>query len=51
MKGNNLNESCDLRIVRAACASLKGEFGLAKKFGNIEASEKDLDTERKRNES
>jgi hypothetical protein len=38
-------------VVRASGESLKGEHGLAKKFGIIEASGKDLDTERKRNKS
>ncbi len=51
VKGSDLNESWDLQIIRAAGDSLKGKLGLAKKFGIIEASEKDLDTERKRNKS
>ncbi len=38
-------------VVRASDESLKGEYGLSKKFGIIEAPNKDLDTERKRNKS
>ncbi len=38
-------------VVRASDESLKGEYGLSKKFGIIEAPNKDIDTERKRNKS
>ncbi len=43
VKGSDLNEFCDLQIIRAAGDSLKGKLGPAKKFGIIEAPEKDTD--------